>query len=97
MLMDEPFGDLDPITRNELQDEFLRLRDLLDMTIVLVTHDLTEAFKMGHKVLLLKQGRIEQYSAPKDFVHAPTTEYVETFCQSQLSTFHSLQGLINDR
>ena len=64
LLMDEPFGALDPITRKDIQNEFLDLQDKLKLTIVLVTHDLTEAFLMGDNIALLNQGRLAQLGRP---------------------------------
>jgi len=94
LLMDEPFGALDPITRNDLQDEFLKLRTELGLTILLVTHDLPEAFKMGDRVLLLKDGQVEQLATPKDFIRSPQSDYVKRFTESQLKTLTSLKDLL---
>lgn len=82
MLMDEPFSALDPITRSEIQKEFLRLQEKLGLTIVLVTHDLPEAFSMGHELVLLNQGRIEQKAKPSKFLLSPASSYVEEFMLS---------------
>jgi osmoprotectant transport system ATP-binding protein len=82
MLMDEPFSALDPITRNELQNEFVRLQRKLNITIVLVTHDLSEAFAMADEIVLLNQGKLEQKGRPSRFLLAPATPYVVDFMQS---------------
>lgn len=82
MLMDEPFSALDPITRSDLQKEFLKLQSHLQMTIVLVTHDLPEAFSMADQMILLNQGRIEQKGKPSQFLLSPNSDYVQNFIQS---------------
>jgi osmoprotectant transport system ATP-binding protein len=79
MLMDEPFGALDPITRAELQDEFLEIQAGLDVTIVFVTHDINEALKMGDKVAVLNEGELVQYDSPRDLLGNPANEFVEDF------------------
>ncbi len=82
MLMDEPFSALDPITRAEIQKEFLSLQSKLHLTIVLVTHDLPEAFKMADEIVLLNQGKIEQKGRPSKFLLSPATKFVESFIHS---------------
>lgn len=82
MLMDEPFSALDPITRSELQKEFLKLQSVLNLTIVLVTHDLSEAFSMANEIVLLNKGRIEQQDRPRKFLLNPKTDYVKNFMKS---------------
>ena len=82
MLMDEPFSALDPITRSEIQKEFLNLQKKLKMTIVLVTHDLPEAFTMAHEIILLNNGKIEQQGRPSKFLLQPKTDYVKSFMDS---------------
>jgi osmoprotectant transport system ATP-binding protein len=79
MLMDEPFGALDPITREELQDEFLEIQAGLDVTIVFVTHDINEALKMGDKVAVLNEGDLVQYDSPRDLLGNPANQFVEDF------------------
>jgi osmoprotectant transport system ATP-binding protein len=80
MLMDEPFGAVDPITRNRLQDEFLRIQGEIQKTIVFVTHDIDEAIKMGDKIAILKQGGIlAQYDTPENILAAPNSEFVSSF------------------
>ena len=77
LLMDEPFGALDAITRAELRRAFAGLRGRLDMTLVLVTHDLAEAFALADRVAVLRSGRLEQVATPADLRAAPATAYVE--------------------
>ncbi len=80
MLMDEPFGAIDPITRERLQNEFLRLQGEIRKTILFVTHDIDEAIKMGDRVAVLKQGgRLAQYATPSELLMAPADEFVEDF------------------
>jgi osmoprotectant transport system ATP-binding protein len=85
ILMDEPFGALDPITRNELHSEFLALKSKLLKTTLLVTHDLTEAFKLGDRIALLHKGRLIQEGSEEDFRQRPASEFVEHFVGSQIS------------
>jgi osmoprotectant transport system ATP-binding protein len=79
MLMDEPFGAIDPITRLRLQDEFLGIQQRLKKTVVFVTHDLDEAIKMGDRIALLRDGRIVQYDTPEMILSAPANKFVEEF------------------
>jgi osmoprotectant transport system ATP-binding protein len=80
MLMDEPFGAIDPINRTHLQDEFLRLQRLVRKTVVFVTHDVDEAIKMGDKIAILRQGgHLAQYDTPAEVLMNPTDEFVAEF------------------
>ncbi|HEX4752789.1 MAG TPA: ABC transporter ATP-binding protein, partial [Solirubrobacterales bacterium] len=80
MLMDEPFGAIDPIARERLQNEFLRLQANIRKTILFVTHDIDEAIKMGDRIAIMKQhGRVEQYATPAEVLMAPANEFVEDF------------------
>ena len=80
MLMDEPFGAIDPINRERLQNEFLRLQRDIRKTIVFVTHDIDEAIKMGDRVAVLKKcGVLAQYAPPAELLMAPADEFVEDF------------------
>jgi osmoprotectant transport system ATP-binding protein len=80
MLMDEPFGAIDPITRERLQNEFLRLQGEIRKTVLFVTHDIDEAIKMGDRVAVLKQGgRLAQYATPAELLMAPADDFVEDF------------------
>ena len=80
MLMDEPFGAVDPITRERLQDEFLRIQEDIKKTIVFVTHDIDEAIKMGDKIAILKQGGfLAQYDTPENILSNPNSEFVASF------------------
>jgi osmoprotectant transport system ATP-binding protein len=80
MLMDEPFGAVDPINRERLQNEFLRLQAELGKTILFVTHDIDEAIKMGDRIAILRQGgRLAQYATPAELLMAPADGFVEDF------------------
>ncbi|MCF7889909.1 betaine/proline/choline family ABC transporter ATP-binding protein [Candidatus Bipolaricaulota bacterium] len=79
MLMDEPFGAIDPITRDNLQDEFLKIQEEIQKTIVFVTHDINEAIKMGTKIALLKVGELVQYSSPAELLARPKNQFVRDF------------------
>ena len=80
LLMDEPFGAVDPITRQQLQDELLRLQEELRKTIVFVTHDFDEAVKLGDKIAILQQGsKIAQYDTPEEILANPADDFVRGF------------------
>ena len=80
MLMDEPFGAIDPINRERLQNEFLRLQAEIRKTIVFVTHDIDEAIKMGDKIAVLKKGGVlAQYASPAELLMFPADKFVEDF------------------
>ena len=80
MLMDEPFGAVDPINRERLQNEFLRLQAELGKTVLFVTHDIDEAIKMGDRVAVLREGgRLAQYATPAELLMAPGDDFVEDF------------------
>jgi osmoprotectant transport system ATP-binding protein len=80
MLMDEPFGAIDPINRERLQNEFLRLQQEIRKTIVFVTHDIDEAIKMGDRIAVMREGgRVAQYATPAELLMDPADEFVEDF------------------
>jgi len=80
MLMDEPFGAIDPINRARLQDEFLRLQERVRKTVVFVTHDIDEAIKMGDKIAILREGgKLAQYDTPKAILTNPKDDFVAEF------------------
>ena len=81
ILLDEPFGALDAITRLEIQTEFLDLRNRLGKTMILVTHDLDEAFRLGHRIAVMKNGRILQCAPPQELKDSPAHSYVKTLVQ----------------
>jgi osmoprotectant transport system ATP-binding protein len=80
MLMDEPFGAIDPITRSRLQDEFLRLHREVGKTVIFVTHDIDEAIKMGDRIAILAEGGVlAQYDTPEEILARPASVFVEQF------------------
>ncbi len=79
MLMDEPFGAIDPITRTRLQDEFLNILRGLSKTIVFVTHDIDEAIRMGDRIAILMDGALVQYGTPEEILAVPANAFVEAF------------------
>jgi osmoprotectant transport system ATP-binding protein len=80
MLMDEPFGAIDPINRERLQNEFLRLQAEIRKTVLFVTHDIDEAIKMGDRIAIMREGgRVAQYATPAEILMDPADEFVEDF------------------
>ncbi|MBT2397365.1 ABC transporter ATP-binding protein [Streptomyces sp. ISL-100] len=79
LLMDEPFGAVDPVVREHLQNEFLRLQSQVRKTVLFVTHDIEEAVRLGDRIAVYGQGRIEQFDAPAAVLGAPATPYVADF------------------
>ncbi|RLL43906.1 ABC transporter ATP-binding protein [Oceanobacillus piezotolerans] len=79
MLMDEPFGALDPIIRTKIQDEFLQIQKEIKKTILFVSHDIDEAVKMGDKIALFRDGQLQQYNHPFEILHRPANEFVSEF------------------
>ncbi|WP_297434767.1 betaine/proline/choline family ABC transporter ATP-binding protein [uncultured Cetobacterium sp.] len=79
ILMDEPFSALDPITRESIQDEVLKLQKELGKTIIFVTHDMDEAIKLGERIAFLKDGEILQFDTPDEILKRPASEYIEQF------------------
>ncbi|RQP11348.1 MAG: ATP-binding cassette domain-containing protein [Microbacteriaceae bacterium] len=87
LLMDEPFGAVDPIVRDELQQETIRLQRELDKTVVFVTHDIDEAFLLGDQVAILETGaRIAQLGSPSEIIEAPASDFVASFIGAQRGT-----------
>lgn len=89
LLMDEPFGAIDPINREKLQEAFLEIQDKIQKTIVFVTHDIREAIKLGDKIAILDQGKLEQYDDTEEIVNNPSNEFVEDI----LGSDRALRGL----
>ena len=79
LLMDEPFSALDPLIRTRLQDELLELQERLNRTIIFVSHDLDEAFKLGDRIAIMEGGRIVQWGTPRDIYSDPANDYVADF------------------
>lgn len=79
MLMDEPFGALDPIIRTHIQNEFLQIQKEVQKTILFVSHDIDEAIKMGDKVAIFKDGKVMQYDSPSEILASPKNDFVREF------------------
>ena len=79
MLMDEPFGAVDPIARDRLQSDFLRLHAEVQKTVIFVTHDIDEAIKMGHRIAILRDGELVQYGTPDEILASPANEFIADF------------------
>lgn len=79
LLMDEPFSALDPISREQLQDELISLQKKIQKTIVFVTHDMDEALKVADHIILMRNGKIEQMGSPDEIIQAPANEFVTQF------------------
>ncbi|WP_327053798.1 ABC transporter ATP-binding protein [Halomicrococcus gelatinilyticus] len=79
LLMDEPFGALDPITRENLQDEFLDIQEEINTTILFVTHSIDEALKMGDKIAIFDIGEVVQYDTPQEILRNPKSDFVRDF------------------
>lgn len=94
--LDEPFSALDPLIRRDMQDEFLRLQRMLNKTIVFVTHDFDEAMRIADKIIIMKDGSVEQEGTPEDIVLTPLTGYVREFTKSvprmSVLRIHSVQS-----
>lgn len=86
LLMDEPFGAVDEITRSMLQTELQRIYRQTDITVLFVTHDILEALKLGTKVLVMDQGEIQQYAAPEELLKHPATAFVRRLTEQRRST-----------
>lgn len=83
ILMDEPFGALDPVTRLHIRREVLQLEEFADKTIIIVTHDVEEAFEMGSLVCLLDKGKMQQLGEPRELLQNPANEFVASFFAGQ--------------
>lgn len=81
MLMDEAFSALDPLIRRQMQDELLELQDKMQKTIIFVTHDLDEAFRIGDRIAIMKDGRIEQIGTAEEIISKPASDYVRAFVE----------------
>ncbi len=94
--LDEPFSALDPLIRREMQDEFLRIQQLLNKTIVFITHDFDEAIRLADRIVIMKDGEIVQIGTPEELILNPATDYVLEFTKninrSKVLTVHSLMS-----
>lgn len=86
ILMDEPFSALDPISREQLQDQLKELHKQLKKTIVFVTHDMDEALKIADRIVILREGEVEQFGSPDEILHSPRTDFVKSFIGKERMT-----------
>lgn len=93
MLLDEPFGALDPMTRDQLQDDFLKIQKSLSLTTVLVTHDMTEALLLADKIIVMRQGAIVQEGTPTDLLASPADAYVTALVSTPKRQADRLEAL----
>lgn len=96
LLMDEPFGAVDEITRGQLQTELRRIYQQTGITVLFVTHDISEALKLGTKVLVMDQGEIQQYAPPEELLRQPATEFVEKLTDQQRRVCHLPEDQLGD-
>lgn len=94
LLMDEPFGAVDSITRSQLQSEIKNIHDQTGITVVFITHDLREALYLGTRVLILNQGEIRQLDTPRNILSHPADDFVRSLIAN---SFHDLNALKNER
>lgn len=96
MLMDEPFGALDPITRAGLQEEFKHIQQRLELTVIMVTHDMTEALLMADRIAVMKGGEILQIGTPRDLLTNPQHDYVRELVEMPKRRADRLEELMRD-
>lgn len=96
MLMDEPFGALDPITRDQLQQEFRRIHDREKLTTILVTHDMTEALLLADRIAVMDAGEIVQVDTPHTLLTKPANDFVESMMQTPKRQADQLEALIEE-
>jgi osmoprotectant transport system ATP-binding protein len=94
MLMDEPFGALDPLIRDELTADYRSIHDALGLTTVLVTHDMTEAILLADRIAVMRDGRLVQVASPRELVAAPKHEFVRSMIESPKRRARALSDLM---
>ena len=94
MLLDEPFGALDPLTRDRLQQSFLRIRRQLDLTAIFVTHDMVEALLVGDRIAVMNEGRLVQIGTPRELLQAPADDYVRQLMDTPMRQARLVDTLI---
>jgi osmoprotectant transport system ATP-binding protein len=95
VLLDEPFGALDPITRDSLQTELKRLHRSLGLTLVMVTHDITESLLLADRIAVMRQGCVEQLSKPSELLSNPSTEYVTAITETPRRRVAEIEAILN--
>jgi osmoprotectant transport system ATP-binding protein len=96
MLLDEPFGALDPLTRDRLQQSFLRIRRQLKLTAIFVTHDMVEALLMGDRIAVMNEGRLIQVGTPRELLRFPADEYVRQLMETPTRQARVVETLLED-
>lgn len=96
VLMDEPFGALDPITRSELQEEFKNIQQRMDLTVVMVTHDMTEALLLADRIAVMREGQVLQIGTPHELLTAPSHDYVRDIVAMPRKKAQRLEELMRD-
>ncbi len=94
MLLDEPFGALDPLTRDRLQDAFSRIRRQLELTAIFVTHDMTEALLLGDRIAVMNQGRLVQIGTPRELLTRPADDYIRELMTSPRRQSEAVEALL---
>ena len=94
MLMDEPFGALDPLVRDDLASDYRTIHGTLGLTTVLVTHDMTEAFLLADRIAVMREGRIVQVATPRDLIAAPVDDFVRSMIDSPRKRARALADLV---
>ena len=97
LLLDEPFGALDPLTRDRLQQSFLAIRRRLALTAMFVTHDMVEALLVGDRIAVMNQGRLVQVGTPRELLRAPADEYVRRLMETPTRQARVVEALLEDR
>jgi len=96
MLLDEPFGALDPLTRTRLQESFIRIRRELGLTAIFVTHDMVEALVLGDRIAVLEGGRLVQVGTPGRLIRAPADDYVRQLMETPRREARLVETLLRD-
>ena len=97
MLLAEPFGALDPLTRDRLQLAFMRIRQQLGLTAIFVTHDMVEALLLGDRIAVMKEGRLVQISTPRGLLREPSDDYVRQLMETPMRQARVVDALLADR
>ncbi len=97
MLLDEPFGALDPLTRDRLQQSFLRIRRHLNLTAIFVTHDMVEALLIGDRIAVMHEGRLVQIGTPRELLRSPADDYVRQLMETPTRQARVVDALLEDR
>ena len=96
MLLDEPFGALDPLTRDRLQQSFLRIRRQLNLTAIFVTHDMVEALLVGDRIAVMNEGRLIQIGTPRELLRFPADDYVRQLMETPTRQARIVDTLLED-